>query len=310
MKSKLQNYFLALTFLLSICSVFSQQDAQYTHYMYNTVGINPAYAGSRGVTSLFLLHRSQWIGLDGAPVTNSFSINKPISNTALGYGISIVNDRIGVSDDNTISADVSYYIPFLSNSKLSFGLKASANLLSVDYNRLAIRDPNDVVLSDQNNINNQFSPNIGAGLYWHSDKSYIGVSVPHFLETKRYDDNVSTISSDKMHFYFMGGTVFNLSSDWQFKPALLTKLVQGAPLQVDMSANFLFNQKFTFGVAYRWSAAATGLVGFQVTDSWQIGYAYDNDTTQLSNYNSGSHELFLRYELFNKISKIVSPRFF
>lgn len=291
-------------------SVSAQQDSQYTHYMYNTVAVNPAYAGSRGVTSMFILHRTQWIALDGAPVTNTFAVNKPISNTNLGYGISLINDRIGISDSNTFSGDVSYSVPLSPKSKLSFGLKVSANLLSVDYSRLTILDPNDVVLSGQNNIDNQFSPNVGLGLYWHSDKNYIGISVPQFLETKRYDDNVSSTSKDKMHFYFIAGRVFDLNPDWQFKPALLTKLVQGAPLQIDFSANMLFIQKFTFGAAYRLNAAVTGLIGFQVSDSWQIGYAYDTDTTRLVNYNSGSHEIFLRFEFFSKFNKIVSPRFF
>lgn len=290
--------------------LFAQQDSQYTQYMYNTVSVNPAYAGSRGVTSLFLLHRNQWVGIDGAPVTNVFTINKPISVTKLGYGISLVNDRIGVSDNATFSADVSYFIATSAKAKLSFGLKTSLNWLSVDYSRLTIRDPNDVVLSQQNEIDKQFSPNVGLGVYWHSPKNYIGISVPNFLETKRYDDNISSTAKDKMHFYIIAGSVFDLNPDWEFKPALLTKLVQGAPLQVDFSANFLFNQKFTIGASYRWEAAITGLVGFQVNDSWQIGYAYDAETSQLYNYNSGSHELFLRFELFSKYNKIVSPRFF
>jgi type IX secretion system PorP/SprF family membrane protein len=310
MKLKLPLFLLHLMFLISVKCVFAQQDAQYTQYMYNTVVINPAYAGSRGVTSIFLLHRTQWVGLDGAPVTNSFAIHKPVSNTNLGYGVSLVNDRIGVSDSNTFSGDLSYSIPISSRSKVSFGLKASANWLSVDYNRLTILDPNDVVVSEQNNINNQFSPNIGLGVYWHSDRNYIGLSVPQFLETKRYDDNISSTAKDKMHIYLIAGTVFEWTTDWQFKPALLTKFVQGAPLQVDISANFLFNQKLTVGAAYRLNAAVTGLIGFQVSDSWQIGYGYDADTTQLANYNSGSHELFLRFELFSKFNKMVSPRFF
>lgn len=288
----------------------AQQDSQYTQYMYNTVAVNPAYAGSRGVTSVFLLHRNQWVGMDGAPVTNVFSINKPIAHTHFGYGISFVNDRIGVSDNNTISADVAYSVSTSEKAKLSFGIKASVNLLSVDYTRLTIRDPNDVVLSQQNTINNQFSPNVGIGLYWHTSKNYIGISVPNFLETKRYDDNVSTTSKDKIHYYFIAGSVFYLNQDWQFKPAMMTKLVQGAPLQIDVSANFLFNQKFTFGAAYRLNAAVTGLVGFQVNESWQIGYAYDTDSSKLAHYNSGSHEIFLRFELFQKLKKVVSPRFF
>ncbi|CAM4044883.1 type IX secretion system membrane protein PorP/SprF [Flavobacterium antarcticum] len=310
MKLFLPRYFLLFISFLTSTVVLSQQDSQYSQYMYNTVAVNPAYAGSRGVTSIFLMHRNQWVGLDGAPVTNVFSVNKSVANSALGYGISVVNDRIGVSDDNTVSADVSYSIPLAASYKLSFGIKASANWLSVDYSRMTIRDPNDIILSQQNEIDNQFSPNVGVGVYLHSNKNYVGVSIPHFLETKRYDDNISSTANDKMHFYFIAGSVFDLNSDWKFKPALLTKLVQGAPLQIDVSANFLFNDKFTFGAGYRFNAAVTALVGFQVTKAWQIGYAYDAETTRLANYNSGSHEIFLRLELFSKYDKIVSPRFF
>lgn len=309
MKEFIFCFFLCNLLFISL-SMNAQQDSQYTQYMYNTVAVNPAYAGSRGVTSVFLLHRNQWVGMDGAPVTNVFSINKPIAHTHFGYGISFVNDRIGVSDNNTISADVAYSVSTSEKAKLSFGIKASVNLLSVDYTRLTIRDPNDVVLSQQNNINNQFSPNVGIGLYWHTSKNYIGISVPNFLETKRYDDNVSTTSKDKIHYYFIAGSVFDLNEDWQFKPAMMTKLVQGAPLQIDVSANFLFSQKFTFGAAYRLNAAVTGLVGFQVNESWQIGYAYDTDSSKLAHYNSGSHEIFLRFEFFQKLKKVVSPRFF
>lgn len=290
--------------------VFAQQDSQYTQYMYNTINVNPAYAGSRGVTSIFLLHRTQWVGLDGAPVTNTASINKPIGNTNMGYGVSFVNDRIGISDENTISVDFSYSVKTSEDYKISFGLKGSANLLSVDYTRLTIRHPEDELLSRQANIDNRLSPNFGAGIYWHSDRNYIGLSVPNFLETKHYDDNVSSLASERMHFYLIGGSVFDLNENLKFKPALMTKMVKGAPLQVDLSANFLFNEKFMLGAAYRWSAALSGMVGFQVTDSWQIGYSYDAETTKLANYNSGSHEIYLRYELFSNYSKIVSPRFF
>jgi type IX secretion system PorP/SprF family membrane protein len=309
-KLLLYHSFFLLVFLFFPSISRAQQDAQYAQYMYNTVAVNPAYAGSRGVTSLFLLHRNQWIGLDGAPKTNVFSINKPVANSVLGYGISVINDQIGVSDDNTISADVSYSIAVSTSYKCSFGLKASANWLSVDYSRLTIRDPNDIVLSHQNEIDNQFSPNLGVGIYLHSTKNYIGISVPHLLETKRYDDNIRSTAKDKMHFYLIAGTVFDLNSDWKFKPALLTKLVQGTPLQMDVSANFLFSEKFTIGAAYRLNAAVTGLLSFQVNEAWQIGYAYDTETTRLAHYNSGSHELFLRFELFNTYTKMVSPRFF
>jgi len=185
--------------------------------------------------------------------------------------------------------------------------------LNIDFTKLNIYNPADPRF--QNNVDNKFSPNIGAGIYFHSNKSYLGLSVPNFLETKHFDESsnsnsASFVAKERMHYYFIGGHVFDLSPSIQFKPAFLTKMVQGAPLQVDVSANFLFNEKFTLGAAYRWSAAMSAMVGFQVNQNWFIGYAYDMETTKLADYNSGSHEIFLRYELFNNFDRVVSPRFF
>ena len=250
------------------------------------------------------------MGLDGAPVTNTFSINTPISNSRIGLGLSVINDRIGPSDENTISVDVSYAVPTSENFKLAFGVKGTANLLNVDFNKLSQYDPGDALA--QQNIDNKFSPNIGAGVYFYSDKTYIGFSVPNFLETEHFnkENTIASVASERMHYHLIGGHVFDLSNEIKFKPAVLGKLVKGAPLQVDLSANFLINEKVTLGAAYRWSAALSGLIGFQVTDSWMIGYAYDMETTRLAKYNSGSHEIFLRYELFKNYDKVVSPRFF
>ena len=294
--------------LLVTVSGFAQQDSQYTHYMYNTININPAYAGSRGVTSIFGLHRTQWVGLDGAPTTNAFSINTPIRNSRLGLGLSFVNDKIGASDQNNISADLSYTIPTSEKYNLSFGIKATANLLNVDYTKLDRYNGGSPVF--QNNIDNEFSPNIGAGVYYHSDKMYVGFSVPNFLDVKHFDDNASAAIQDRMHYYLMGGYVFDVSPSVKLKPSVLTKMVSGAPLQVDVSANVLLEDKFTLGLSYRWSAAATAMAGIQVTDGLLIGYSYDFDTTSLENYNSGSHEIFLRFELFNIQKRIITPRFF
>jgi len=293
--------------MLTCYTGFAQQDAQYTQYMYNTININPAYAGSRGVMSIFGLHRTQWVGLDGAPTTNAFSINTPINNSNLGVGLSFVNDKIGPTNDNTISADLSYTIPVSENYKLSFGIKASGNLFNLDVNDLRPQDQGDPNLQ---NFDNEFSPNFGAGVYLHSDKFYFGLSVPNFLQDKKYSDNDVAVFEERMNFYAITGYVFDLSPDIKFKPAILTKMVTGAPLQIDGSANFLFFDKLMLGGAYRWDAAVSALAGFQVTDGLFIGYSYDMETTQLKNYNSGSHEVFLRFELFNRVNKLVSPRFF
>lgn len=287
----------------------AQQDSQYTNYMYNTINVNPAYAGSRGSMSIFGLHREQWVGLEGAPKTNTFSINTPIKNSKLGLGISFVNDQIGVMKDNTLSVDLSYTIDLDHNdNKLSFGIKGSMNLLDVRYSDLNIYNNND--LKFKQDISGQFTPNIGAGVYFHNQKSYLGLSVPHFLQTERYNDNVYATMQTRMNFYLIGGHVFDLNPNLKFKPAFLLKAVEGAPLQADVTANFLFSEKFTLGVAYRWDAAWSALAGFQITDGLMIGYSYDGETTKLANYNSGSHEIFLRFELFNKYKRINSPRFF
>ncbi|KAF2509932.1 type IX secretion system membrane protein PorP/SprF [Flavobacterium zhairuonense] len=299
---------LIFMFFSVVCS--AQQDAQYTQYMYNTISVNPAYAGSRGVLSLFGLYRTQWIGLDGAPETSTFSLNTPLSdNSKLGLGVSLVNDKIGPTVENTLSADLSYSIPTSESFKLSFGVKATANLFNLDVSKLSFENQGEEQFQD---LQNKFTPNVGAGVYWHSDRAYLGFSIPNFIETNRYDDNTTAIFKDKINYYFIAGYVFNLDKleYIRFKPALLTKMVQGAPLQVDVSGNFMFYDKFTVGLAYRWSASVSAMAGFQVSKGMYIGYGYDHETTNLRRYNSGSHEIFLRYEFFNSYKKMISPRFF
>jgi len=297
-----------LLFALMFIGMLShaQQDAQFTQYMYNTINVNPAYAGSRGAMSMFALYRTQWVGLDGAPVTSTVSMNTPLNESNLGLGVSLINDKIGPTTENTISADLSYTIPTSDTWNLSFGIKATANLFDLDATKL-----NPVQAADPSLQNySTFSPNIGAGVYWHSDKAYLGFSIPNFIETNRYDDNEVAIFKERISYYLIGGLVFDLSDTVKFKPAVLTKMIEGAPLQVDVSANFLFFDKFMLGASYRWSAALSAMVGFQVSDGLYVGYGYDKETTNLDNYNSGSHEIFLRYELFKNNNKITTPRFF
>ncbi|WP_220760471.1 type IX secretion system membrane protein PorP/SprF [Flavobacterium sp. UMI-01] len=302
MKTKILSFVLMFTTIVS----FAQQDSQFTQYMYNTINVNPAYAGSRGAMSIFALHRTQWVGLDGAPVTNAVSINTPLNNSRLGIGVSVINDRIGPTNENTISADLSYTVPTSETFKLSFGLKATANLFDLDNSKLNPVDQSDPTLQNFS----KFNPNLGAGVYLHSDKAYVGFSIPNFIETNRYDDNEVALSKEKINYYLIAGYVFDLNNTIKFKPALLSKIVKGTPLQTDLSANFLFFDKFMLGASYRWSAAISAMAGFQISDALYIGYGYDRETTNLNNYNSGSHEIFLRYEIFKNNDKITTPRFF
>lgn len=295
--------------------LMAQQDAQYTQYMYNTLSVNPAYAGSRGQLTFAGLYRSQWVGLDGAPETFTINLHSPIRNSRLGYGISIVNDNIGdgVVQETYLDAVLSYTLEFAGDNKLSFGLKAGGNMLNLDFNGLRNFD-NEVV--QQDNIDNQFNPNFGLGVYFHNNRFYAGFSAPNVLQTEYFDngdsDSVNFLAAERINFYFITGYVFDLNADLKFKPALLTKAVGGAPLQVDLSATFLYADKFSFGAAYRLDAAVSALAGFQVTDQIMLGLAYDRETTELggTQFNDGSFEIFLRLELLKAFQKTVSPRFF
>lgn len=295
-------------FLVFSVSSWAQQEPQYTQYMYNPSVINPAYAGSLGYGSFFGLYRTQWVGLEGAPKTVNLSYNQPLESVSLGLGGNIVHDVIGPTSTTFATVDVSYTIAFENQSRLAFGIKAGGQFFSVDYSKLNLTNSTDN--SFQNNISNQFSPNVGVGLYYYNANGYVGLSSPMLLQTKTYDEFSNSTINQRQHLYLTAGKVYDLTSSVKFKPSFVAKMVTGAPLQVDVSTNFLFNERFTAGVSYRWSAALSAMVGFKVNDHVSIGYGYDRETTRLANFNSGSHEIFLQFDLFKKSQQIETPRFF
>lgn len=304
--------------LLFICfSVTNaQQDSQYTQYMFNTMSVNPAYAGSRGQLTMASLYRAQWIGLNGAPETFTLNLHSPIRNSGIGYGVSVINDNIGdgVVQETTLDAVISYSLNVSQTGKLSFGLNANGNFLSLDFNGLRNfnEDGQNQQITEEGNLS-EFNPNFGIGFYYHTDRYYLGLSAPNLLRNEYFDNNgQNLLSISRINYYLITGYVFDLNGNLKFKPALLTKAVGGAPLQVDVSANFLFNEQFSFGVAYRWDAAVSALAGFQITDQIMLGLAYDRETTELgaTRFNDGSFEIFLRLELLKRFQRTVSPRFF
>jgi len=307
-----------LLILLGTFSGNAQQDPQYTQYMYNTQVINPAYAGSRNVLSFGLLYRTQWVGLDGAPKTATLTADTPIGYyDDMGLGLSIVRDEIGPATETNITVDYSYTISTSFSSELSFGVKAGIDLLDVDFSQLHLpggSTPDDPYFKD--NIDNKLEPQIGAGVYFNTERFYVGLSVPNFLTTKHFDDSVIdnpnvdvTEAAERMHYFLIAGYVFDLGDDLKFKPATLVKAVGGSPLQVDLSANFLIYEKLTLGAAYRWDAGVSAMVGFQASDSIFMGFGYDFETTDLQTYNDGSYEFMLRFDVFNN-QRVLTPRFF
>lgn len=295
---------------VSTKEVYSQQDPHYTQYMYNTMSVNPAYAGSKGYGFFTALARTQWVGFEGAPDTQTLGYDAPIEAYNLGLGINFVNDKIGPAKETSLDANIAYHLMTGETSNLSFGLKLGGRLLSVDpYSIGKIKDRVDPNLPV---INNKFLPTLGAGLFYYTNEFYAGLSVPNFLRTEHYDlkaDNGS-IAVERFHFFLIAGYVFDLNDNIKFKPATILKAVSGAPLSLDVSANFLFNEKFRLGVAWRWDDSVSALVGVNLSERLQIGYAYDLTTSNYGNYNSGTHEIMLTYGLFKAIEGIKSPRFF
>lgn len=307
-----------ITLLLAIASywgLMAQQEPQYTQYIYNTVVINPGYAGSRGVFSITGMHRSQWLGIDGAPKTQTLNFHTPVSER-VGIGLSIVNDDIGngTNQETYFDGVFSYTIPFSRENKLAFGIKAGGHLLNIDFTKLANYE-REVSVSGIANIDNRFSPNFGVGAYYYNERFYAGISVPNFLRTEHFDEADSSnsfLARERFNLYLMTGYVYDIYPTVKFKPALLFRAAQGTPLQIDVSANFLFNEKFTIGAAYRWDAALSAIFGFQLNDNLTLGLAYDRELSELGGqtFNDGSFEILLRYEFLTRLQRRMAPRFF
>jgi type IX secretion system PorP/SprF family membrane protein len=303
---KRYNQIIAILMLLTANLIYAQQEPQYTQYMYNTLTVNSAYAGSAGHLTITGIYRTQWVGLEGSPNTQSFTLDTPVGKN-VGLGLSIVNDEIGPSEEQYVDLNLSYSIKASDEYKLSFGVKGGGRVINIDWTKGTYKDGDPQF---QQNIQNKFLPVIGAGVYLHSEKSYLGLSIPNFLTDKRYDDVQQALADERMHVYLIGGWVFDLSPNTKFKPAFLTKFVTGAPVTVDISANFMFYDVFRLGASYRTGDSFSGLAGFQITPQLQIGYAYDYTTTGIRNYSSGTHEILLRFELKSKNKGLKSPRFF
>lgn len=287
------NKFFALLILLFTIGASAQQESQYTQYMYNQMAINPAYAGSQESTIIFGQYRTQWVGIDGAPQTANFSGHTTVSEAGHGIGISVINDKIGPTQTTYFDVNFSYAIELENYNVLYLGVKGGGSSFDIDYNKLNILTPE----TEMSGSMSKFSPNFGTGVYLQSDRWYAGIAVPRILETKFFDNVRQSVASEKMHFYMHGGYIFDLTETIKFKPTALLKAVSGAPLAVDMSANFLFSEKFTAGAAYRLNSSFSGLIGFNISKEMSVGYAYDHETTSIGNYARGTHEFFIKFNL-------------
>ncbi len=294
--------------ILSINFIYSQQDPQYTQYMYNMHIVNPAYAGSEGTLNIGLLHRTQWVGLDGAPKTTVAAINAPIKKN-IGLGLSVFADEIGPVKEQNAFVDVSYTIQTSDYGNLAFGLKGGFTFLDAQLSTLDLGDdiPDDVF---DNDINDSYA-NFGAGAFYYTDHFYAGLSMPNMLNQFHLNRKGGVISSasEKMHYYLTSGYVFEMNDNLKLKPSVLLKGVEGAPLSIDLAGNVLINNKFELGVSWRIDDSLNALMNVEVANGFRIGYAYDYTLSNLGDFNSGSHEIILLITISNSRNGL-SPRFF
>lgn len=306
-----------ITFIAFIVTtlLWSQQDAQYTQYMYNMSVINPAYTTDNlGIVNLGALHRTQWVGVDGAPKSSNLFAHTPL-NDKIEVGFSMINDNIGdVVKENNLYADIAYKLNLEENGNLSFGIKTGITFFDVNFNDFVLESGD--VFTDPDfaeNINKSYF-NFGVGAYYNKDNYYVGLSVPNLLNSKHLDrDNGKYQGSEQMHVFLTGGYVFEISELVKFKPAFMSKIVKGSPVAFDITANVLYDNRFEFGLGYRIEDAFSAMFNVKATPELRIGYAYDHTVSNLGPFSSGSHEIFVLYDLdlFNinpGFSK--SPRFF
>lgn len=291
----------------------AQQDAMFTHYSFNTLGVNSGYAGSRDALTVTGLHRSQWVSFPGAPQTQTLTLHAPLADNKMGIGVAFLNDRIGPTNTTGLSLDLAYKIQVGSQGKLAFGLKAGLNMRS---NRLA----SEVTTGEMgdnaflNDIQTDLLPNFGFGLYYSTPKFYAGLSTPRLLENELDMASGGAESSEKRHYFFIAGTVFpvNKTGTIKLRPTTFVKLTEGAPAELDLTALFYFQDKYWLGPMFRTTDAIGALLGLNITDQFSLGYSFDwSYGNQTGAYNAGSHELMLRYDFIYKgKGKIHSPRYF
>ena len=287
---------------------YSQQNPQYTQYMYNMNILNPAYAGSQGTLSIGLLGRTQWAGFEGAPRTMTAVIHAPVGRN-VGLGLSMITDEIGPIKEQHVFADFSYTLKTSDEGRLAFGVKGGISFQNINFFKLSRQQQNDPLFS--NNLNESY-PNFGSGIYYYTNKLYVGLSMPNMLETRHFKkrNGIITSASERMHYFLTGGYVFEISNDLKLKPSAMIKAVKGSPLSIDLSANALMYNMFELGISWRTDDSVSGMVNFLVAPDLRIGYAYDYTLSNLAAYNSGSHEVFLLYNVELSKGNLKSPRFF
>jgi type IX secretion system PorP/SprF family membrane protein len=297
---------LTLAFLAPAIAGFSQQQATYAQYMFNGLAINPAYAGSQGALSVNFLSRFQNVGLPGAPNTQTLAIHSPIANQRFAVGFLAVHDQIGVISQTGINGIYAYRIPVGKNATLSLGLQIGMAAYRADYSQLSVYQSDVIFATDvrQNRLN------FGGGVYYSNATSYVGLSMPHMANNVFERKGSLETVYQSVPIILTAGHVFEISRILKVKPNFLFKAVDGRAVELDLNANFLFDEVVWLGVSYKFQNAVALLTQLQVTDQLQVGYSYSITTGAIQQAELGSHELLVQYRFKYSAKGVVTPRYF
>ena len=302
-------FLVTLSVIAFTVELHAQQDPHYTQYMYNMSVMNPAYAGSKENLSLGLLHRKQWVEIEDAPTTTTFFGHAPVGKN-VGMGLSVISDKIGPVEENNIYADFSYTLNLGGEHKLAFGIKTGLTLHKVGlYDEVYPTLPDEFDPAFSENTSNSYF-NIGSGLFYYTNKYYLGFSIPNLMKSKHLDFNGREFGSEVSHYFVTGGYVFDINDNVKFKPFFMMKSAFEAPTSWDLSANFLFNEKFEIGGTYRLEDSFGAMVNYAITPNIKLGYAYDHIVSDLNVTTPSSHEIILLFDLNFPKKVSSSPRFF
>jgi len=289
-------------------AVVGQHTPLTSQYLFNGLVINPAYAGSREALTATLTHRQQWVGFEGAPVTQTISVHAPISRSAVGVGILAFNDRIGVSNESGVLTNYAYRLRF-PNGKLSLGIGAGFTVLRADWSQVATQQQDDPTFSGY--TRGAIRPNFSGGAFYYAKKWFAGASMPFVLIHSYPQDGGYNLSEERFNVQPMltGGFVMELNDDFKLKPTTLLRYRIDSGVQADVSGNVIYKDKVWGGISYRTGDALVGSVEVLPTPQWRIGYAYDLGLSAIRPYHSGSHEILVQYEFGYRI-RVRDPRYF
>jgi type IX secretion system PorP/SprF family membrane protein len=292
---KISTVFCFLAALLWSENTSAQQDPLFSQYYFNPLTINSGYAGARNSLNATFIAREQWVGVEGRPRTHSFSMHSPLQNESIAFGFTFMRDQVGPVQSTVVAGDIAYRFKVSKKARLALGLKGGVNMFAAELSELEGTDPND--LNFAQNLQNTPLPNFGVSAYWWSEEFFLGLSAPRLIENQIPSGTDMIQNQEKRHFFLMGGYTFPMSEDVKFQPTFLSRYVSGAPVSVDLNANFYIHDWLWLGASARLGDSFGLIAAFRLSDQFRIGYSFDFQTNQLVNYTTGSHEFMMSYDI-------------